>query len=136
MHRRFQFSLRTLLATIGLASVCLGAWRIYAAHFASLVEAETARVGQPIVLRGRFFLKQGTDSADFQVAAVPWQGGAPTVVTGATTCRAQRDFFGIYRFSEPAMCSNASHWTEPGDFGLYAFLPDGRYIAGHVSVKP
>jgi hypothetical protein len=137
MTRRFQFSLRALLFSIALASIGLGAWRSYTAHFASYVMPVTARVGQPIIVRGQFYLKDGADSTDFEIGVAPWLGSHTSMRLAAfSKCRAERTGIGVYRFSEPATCPNQSLWTEPGEFGLYLMLPDGRYIAGRAQVKP
>ena len=135
MRRRFQFSLRWLLIAIALVSILLGSWQIYTAHFATHVEAVTRRVGQPVILRGRFSLKDGASSVKFQLAVVP-SGATRVGPTETFDCRAERSRFGIYTFSEPVTCLNRSSWTQPGVFDLLIFLPDGRYIKGHVTVEP
>jgi hypothetical protein len=135
MSRRFQFGLRGLLANIAIGSILLGGWQIYVAHFATYVEAATTHVGQPIILRGRFSLEDGARSAKFQLAAIR-PGITSTRSTECTDCWAERHRFGIYTFSGPAMCLNQSRWTQPGGFDLLVYLPDGRYIKGHVTVEP
>ena len=121
------------MAATAFAAACLGGWRIYTAHFAEFVKAETARVGQRIRLSGRFSLKGGPDSTSFSIGVAL---AGSKAVKGSRKCYAERDRFGRYRFTEPATYLNQAGWTEPGDFDLYLFLPDGRYIAGRVSVKP
>lgn len=123
------------MAATAIASVCLGGWQTYTAHFASFVKAETALVGQPIRLSGRFSLKGSPDSTRFQIGVT---GAGSKRVEGASTSsyQAERSRFGIYHFTEPATYLNQPRWTEAGEFDLYMFLPDGHYVAGRVSVKP
>ena len=135
MPLRFQFSLKALFVAVAIASVCLGCWQIYVGHFATYVEAATSRVGQPVLLKGRFCLKGGAHSIKFQLAAVH-AGRASTSSTECTDCRAERHPFGVYTFSGPAMCLNRSRWTQPGEFDLLVYLPDGRYIKGHATIEP
>lgn len=133
MSRRFQFSLNTLIVATAFASVCLGGWHIYRAHFAEFIKAETSVVGQPIRLSGRFSLKGAPDSTRFHIGVTP--AGAKTIKE-SIKYHTERGRFGSYQFTEPATYLNQSRWTEPGEFDLYVLLPDGRYVAGRVSVKP
>lgn len=133
MRRWFQFKLRTLLLATALTCACLGGWQIYSAHFAEFVEAETAEVGQPIRLTGRFSIKNGADSERFLIGVTP--AGVPSLKP--TKYVADRGRFGLYRFSETATNWGQSRWTEPGEYDLHVLLPNGgRYFSGHVSVKP
>ncbi|HEX5446605.1 MAG TPA: hypothetical protein VFW87_22495 [Pirellulales bacterium] len=137
MIRRFQFSLRGLLLAIFLVCLGLSAWRIYAGNFATCVVAETARVGQPIRLKGRFSLKNGADSERFEIDVQPFVGGRrPMICYETSKWRALRNWGGVYRFAVPATCSGQSCWTKPGEYALTVLLPDGHYIAGRVSVRP
>ena len=133
MSRRFQFSLKTLLAATAFVSACFGGWQIYRAHFAEFVKAETSLVGQPIRLSGRFSLKGAPDSTRFHIGVT--RAGGKTL-KGARKYEAERGRFGSYQFAEQATFLNQPRWTEPGEFDLYVLLPDGHYVAGRVSVKP
>lgn len=67
MTLRFQFSLRALMAAVAIAALCLGAWQGYKARIAEFVRAESAQVGQPIVLSGRFWLQDEAASGRFEI---------------------------------------------------------------------
>jgi hypothetical protein len=137
MIRRFQFGMRGLLAVVTLASLCLGGWHAYARHFAQCVFAQTSRVGQPIVLQGRFSLKRGADLESFEFAVAPYVGGrSPTFISESSKSRAERNWCGVYEFAAAATCSGHSRWTAPGDYFLVIFLRDGHYVGGSVTVTP
>ncbi len=112
MTRRFQFSVRALLWATGLICICLGVRQIYIVHFAEVIAAESAKVGQPIRLTGRFSLKDGPGYERFYIAVC---AAGATSVTESTECHAERGRFGLYRFSEAATYLDQPRWTKPGN---------------------
>ena len=135
MIHRFQFGIRSLLAVVTLASLGLGGWHVYTQHFAQCVFAQTLRVGQPIILHGRFFLKHGADSESFELAVAPYVGGRrPTSTSESSKSRAERNWCGAYRFTAAATCSGDVRWAAPGRYLLVIYLRDGHYVAGSVTV--
>jgi hypothetical protein len=53
-RRWFQYSLKSLMAAVVLICLGLGGWHLLF-KYGQYVEAESAVVGQPIKIRGRFF---------------------------------------------------------------------------------
>lgn len=134
MSRRLQFSLRALLVITALACACLGGRQIYFAHFAEFVKAESAFVGQPIRLNGRFSLKNGAHWERYEIG-VTTAGG--TAMKETAKYRAERSRFGLYHFSEAATYLGQTRWMEAGEYDMHVLLPNGgRFFSGHVSVRP
>jgi len=78
--RRFQFRLRTLLVLIVVICIALGSWHLYWNYFGPYIEAESATVGQPIKIRGRFFDFRGPLSAVYVVKiSQPMADGRPLI---------------------------------------------------------
>lgn len=134
---RLQFSLRGLLISIVILCVALGVRHIYVEHLTSYVVADNAKVGQPVRLRGQFFLRDGPTSLAFVLGVtVPGRGGR--MLLQSSKCYARRTGFGTYRFSEDLSDVSSSRWTRwpAGKFDLYLFLPNSTVVAGHVDVEP
>ncbi|HEV7221876.1 MAG TPA: hypothetical protein VGN42_04195 [Pirellulales bacterium] len=78
--RRFQFRLRTLLVLIVVICIALGSWHLYWNYFGPYIEAESATVGQPIKIRGRFFDFRGPLSTVYVVnISQPMADGRPLI---------------------------------------------------------
>lgn len=67
MKWRFQFRLRTLLGATVAICLMLGGWHLYIVFFGPYVEAEPSLVGQPLVVRGKFFDFLGLEQEFFTV---------------------------------------------------------------------
>jgi hypothetical protein len=67
MVRRFQFRLKSLMATVVVICLGLGGWHLLWTK-GRYVEAEPALVGQPIKIRGRFLhFFAGADSGQYEL---------------------------------------------------------------------
>lgn len=81
MRRRFQFSLKTLLALFGLLCLGLGSWSLYWTYFGPYIEADDVVAGQPIRVRGRFMDLFGFDEAPFVIDVVgKMADGSPIIM--------------------------------------------------------
>jgi hypothetical protein len=139
---RPQFNLRALLVAVILLCFALGCRHIYVMYLASYVIAD-AKVGQPVVLRGQFFLFDGPDSMVLYLG-VSERVAKPgrRLPTGRTFLRdksyARRSGLGTYSFSKvmpDRWSSRAARWA-PGKFDVFVEQQGEHRVIGHVVVEP
>lgn len=136
MTRRFQFSLRALLAGTSVLCAALGIRHVYLAQLASYVVLDQAKVGQPIRVRGQFVQRGAADSTVFWLRFV--HHGPRGKWRDQMKGRAERKGFGTYRFAvefPPTRFNKSTRWLQPGKVDLYLIPLDGNEVAGQGLVK-
>lgn len=136
MTRRFQFSLRALLAGTSVFCAVLGIRQVYLAHLANYVVLEQAKIGEPIRVRGQFFQRAAADSTVFWVRIV--HHGPSGKWRDRMKGRAERTGFGTYRFVvefPPTRFNKSPRWLQPGKVDLYLEPLDGNEVIGQGLVK-
>jgi len=131
MARRFQFSLKSLMAAVAVICLGLGGWHLL---FRQYVEADPAVVGQPIKIHGRFvrFSEEDEDAGwngryDLFFDEVLDSGSHSWVVTGI----AEQSFGCRY---DVEIEVDPVH--EPTEFTLELMQFTGQSIYGKLVVRP
>lgn len=111
MKRRFQFRLRTLLTLLVAVCTALGAWHLYSAYFGPYVEPGPAVVGQPFVVRGRFFDFLGLDQELFTVNVI----------------RRLRDGRRLFQHSQQESAKRTGLWAYDFELEVSPVMQEGEY---------
>jgi hypothetical protein len=134
---RNQLSVKQYLVVIAIACAPVILWGIYRLTFTESISAAPARVGQPIVVRGRYPGWYGASYLVFAVGEHSPRDGAETdeEASSAGAGEATRGWLGHYQFE-----TTIDPISEPGEYHLIFVAPEhkggGSTAATTVTISP